>query len=124
MRQYITAADKILMVVSACLIVASYVFANAVAVQGSVVVIQVDGVTVHKALLSETQRITVKGVHGELIVETRERKVAITQADCPNHICVKTGWRSRSGEVIVCVPNKALVRIIAADQKGVRATTG
>lgn len=123
MKQRLTTADIVLIAASACLIVASYVFAGTTMAQGSVVLIQVDGKTVHKTSLTETHSTVVKGAHGSLTVETREGKVAVTQADCPNHICVKTGWRSRAGEVIVCVPNKTVVRI-TGEQKGVRATTG
>ena len=124
MVQRLTGADKVLIAASACLIVAIYVFANTVAGQGSEVLIDVDGKTVHKTSLREEHVITVNGVHGRLTVETRDGKVAITHADCPNHICVQTGWRSRSGEVIVCVPNKTVVRIVSGKTQGVRATTG
>jgi hypothetical protein len=120
----LTTADKILIAVFACLVAASFVFINVLLTEGSVVLIQVDGTIVHKTSLSETHSIAVQGTHGRLTVETRGGKVAITQAECPNHICVKTGWRSRSGEIIVCVPNNTVVRIVAGEHKQVRATTG
>lgn len=120
----LTTADKIVIAVFACLVVASFVFVNMSMREGSVVLIQVDGTIVHKTSTSETHTIAVQGTHGRLTVETRDGKVAITQAECPNHICVKTGWRSRSGEIIVCVPNNTVVRIVAGKEKEVRATTG
>ena len=124
MKQRLTIADTILIIVAACLIVASYVFANLHATQGSMALVQVDGKMVYKTSLSETRTIMVDGIRGTLMLETREGKVAITQANCPNHVCIKTGWRSRVGDIIVCVPNKVVVRIIGSEQKGVRATTG
>lgn len=120
----VTTADKILIAASVCFVASSFVFVNAFAVQGSAVLIQVNGMTVHKASLSETHTITVQGAHGLLTVTIQDGKVAVTQADCANHICMKTGWRSSSGDIIVCVPNKMVVRIVGGKQKEVRATTG
>jgi hypothetical protein len=120
----LTTADKLLIAVFACLVVASFAFVNALSGEGSVVLIQVDGAIVHKTSLRETHTIAVHGTQGQLTVEIREGKVAITQAQCPNHICVKTGWRAHSGEIIVCVPNNAVVRIAASRENEVRATTG
>lgn len=120
----LTTADKLLIVVFACLVVASFAFVNALSGEGSVVLIQVDGAIVHKTSLKETHIIAVHGTHGQLTVEIRGGKVAITQAQCPNHICVKTGWRTHSGEIIVCVPNNTVVRIAASKENEVRATTG
>jgi hypothetical protein len=123
-KSSLTIADKILILISALLVAASYIFANATTSIGSSVIVQVDGKTVYKASLVETRSFVVRGVEGLLTVETRDGKAAITHADCPNHICVKTGWRSKAGEIIVCVPNKTVVRIVGDGQKGVQATTG
>lgn len=124
MISHLTIGDKALVVGFACLIVASYVFANTLSRQGTTVLIDVDGKTVQKLMLQEEHVITVNGVHGRLTVETHAGKVAVIDADCPNHICVRTGWRSRGGEVIVCVPNKTVVRIVSGETPGIRATTG
>jgi len=123
MRQHLTTADMVLMTASACLIVVSYVLAGTTSSQGNEVLVQVDGTTLQKMSLSEAGSTVVKGLHGSLTVEIREGRVSITRADCPNHVCMKTGWRSRAGEVIVCVPNKTVVRVLG-EQKAVRATTG
>lgn len=124
MISHLTTGDKVLVVGAVCLILASYVFANTIAGQGSTVLIDVEGKTVQKLMLQEDHVISVNGAHGRLTIETRGGKVAVIDADCPNHICVRTGWRSRSGEVIVCVPNRTVVRIVSGKTMGVRATTG
>jgi hypothetical protein len=120
----LTTGDMILVAVSACLVAASFFSVGMFAEQGSIVLVQVDGRTVHKSMLAERDSTVVTGAHGRLTVEIRGGKVAITRADCPNHICVKTGWRSGSDEIIVCVPNKTVVRIVAGQEREVRATTG
>jgi hypothetical protein len=120
----LTPADKIVIVVSVSLVVASYVFANATNATGTSIVVQIDGRTVYKASLGEPRTFDVQGALGPVTVEIRDGKAAITHSDCPNHICVRTGWRSKSGEIIVCVPNKTVVRIAGPGHAGVRATTG
>ena len=124
MVHLLTTADKILIAVLVCSVVGSFLIVGSFAVQGTSVLVQVDGKTVHKANLLENSIIQVDGVRGELTIETKDGRVAVTRADCPNHVCVRTGWRSKGGDVIVCVPNKCVVRILAEDQKGVRAVTG
>ena len=120
----LTFADKVLIAGSVCLIVASYVLANATTSRGSAIIVQVDGKTVYKASLSEAHVFVVQGVLGPVTIETRNGKAAVTHSGCPNHICERTGWRSSAGEVIVCVPNKVVVRIVGDAPSGVRATTG
>lgn len=39
----------------------------------------------------------------------------ISEADCPDHICVKTYPVSSPGETIVCLPHKLVVEVITGD---------
>ena len=38
-------------------------------------------------------------------------KVSVTEASCQNQVCVKHGTISMTGETIVCLPNRLVVRI-------------
>ena len=38
-------------------------------------------------------------------------KIAITDSNCPDKVCVKTGGISKKGESIVCVPNGIVITI-------------
>ena len=40
-----------------------------------------------------------------------EGAVCVSESDCSDRICVKSGWLSRSGEAAVCVPNRAAVTV-------------
>ncbi len=42
--------------------------------------------------------------------------ISVTESNCGDHTCMRTGSISRSGEVIVCVPNKAAVTIESKEQ--------
>ena len=55
----------------------------------------------------------VKGKNGFLKVQIKERKVRVLEADCPNKICVKTGWIKNGNENIACVPNGVLIKLIS-----------
>ena len=44
--------------------------------------------------------------------------VSVTEASCKNQVCVKHGAISRSGESIVCLPNRLVVRIENGPEEG------
>jgi hypothetical protein len=91
---------------------------------GDIVVVEVQGRAVQTMSLLQPSRTSIRGARGELIVEVREGRAAVISADCPNHVCVRTGWRSRAGDVVVCVPNRVIVRILGKPEEGIRAITG
>ena len=92
--------------------------------EGSLVLVEVAGTTVEKLDIHEDRIVTFRGEKGEMKVEVRDGRVRVSEADCPNRICVRTGWRSREGEVIVCVPNRTVVRILGKENNEVGGITG
>jgi heptaprenyl diphosphate synthase len=86
--------------------------------------VQVDGHPVRTISLLEDRRITVKGTLGYVTIETHGGMVRVVDADCPNRICVRTGWRRNVGDAIVCVPNKLVIRILGSGDGVVRGVTG
>ena len=51
-----------------------------------------------------------------MVFTVAEGAIAVTESNCGDHTCMRTGAISRSGEVIVCVPNKAAVTIESKEQ--------
>ncbi|MDW8799543.1 NusG domain II-containing protein [Clostridium sp. A1-XYC3] len=45
------------------------------------------------------------------IVEVESGKIRFIDADCPDKVCVKTGWISKPGESAVCLPHKTIINI-------------
>ena len=43
------------------------------------------------------------------VLEVRNKKVHMVEANCKDQICVKEGWKSKPGQTIVCLPHKFLV---------------
>lgn len=56
-------------------------------------------------LISMTQN----GIHFKLLI--KDGKVRFLVSDCPNQVCVNTGFISISGQIAACVPAGVLVRI-------------
>lgn len=46
-----------------------------------------------------------------MVFTVADGAISVTESNCGDHTCIRTGAISRSGEVIVCVPNKAAVTI-------------
>jgi len=45
------------------------------------------------------------------LIEVFPGKIRVKDADCPDKICVKTGWISQSGQIAVCLPHKLIINI-------------
>ena len=45
-------------------------------------------------------------------------KVSVTEASCKNQVCVRHGAISKSGDSIVCLPNRLVVRIDNGSEEG------
>ncbi|HHX10563.1 MAG TPA: NusG domain II-containing protein [Firmicutes bacterium] len=56
--------------------------------------------------------IPVEGPLGTTIVEVERGRVRVLSSPCPEHICMNTGWISKPGQIIVCMPNQVVVRIV------------
>lgn len=44
-------------------------------------------------------------------IEVENRRIRISESDCPKRMCMRKGWIQTPGDVIVCVPNKVLIEI-------------
>ena len=48
---------------------------------------------------------------GHLVVEVAGGAVRVREADCPDQVCVLTGWISVPGDMIVCVPHRVVIQV-------------
>lgn len=78
--------------------------------EGSFVDISQDGQLIERASLSDTRRIELSGC----TVEIRDGSVCVVESTCPDLVCVKSGRISKSGESIICVPNRVKLEISGA----------
>lgn len=77
-----------------------------------IVEVSVDGKVVETLDLAKNQELTIDGVSGgtnHLIIKDGEAWVS--EATCPDKICVHQGKIHLDGEIIVCLPNKMTAQI-------------
>ncbi len=87
--------------------------------EGAQVQVTIDGVVYGTYSLSQNQEIPiiVDGVTTNLLV-IKDGKADITEADCPDELCVHQRAVSKNNESIVCLPNKVVVQVIGAEESG------
>ena len=68
------------------------------------------------------QQFTVTGENGgSNTVTVRDGRIAVTEADCPDHYCMERGFCS-GGTPIVCLPNRLVIRFLG--EQSVDAAAG
>ena len=108
----ITPGDKILIVLIFAFGIVILVALKHLRQPGDAVIIEVKGQVVQRLDLNTSQEITINGAIGRTIVKIEGRAAQVIHSDCPEKICVKTGKITYVGEIIVCVPNKVVIKII------------
>lgn len=53
----------------------------------------------------------VDGYNGDILIKTSDNKIKVEEENSPNHICSKQGYIDSSYEVLVCLPNKVVIKI-------------
>ena len=80
-------------------------------------VVSVDGGEVCRYSLSEDGEFLLNGGTNTLVISGGE--AYISEADCPDGLCVSQGRISRTGQTVVCLPNRVMLRIVGADDADV-----
>ena len=61
--------------------------------------------------LSIDQEFTVETDGGYNVVTVKDGKIAVTEADCPDHYCMDRGFCA-GGAQIVCLPNRLVIEFL------------
>lgn len=85
--------------------------------RGTVAVVTINGKTVKEIPLSShggTDTFTIQGADGGYnVIVVKDQSIGITEADCPDKICIQEGFISRPGESVICLPHKVMVEVKA-----------
>ena len=97
--------------------------------EGSAVtaVITLDGETVAQYRLDQlSQPVTldVEGAAYLLTIRAEQGRICIEHSDCPSQDCVRTGWISRPGQQIICLPNRLVISLSGTEPEPFDAVTG
>ena len=112
-----TAFDKkiaVLILLAALVMITGVLYRRVVTPLGQQAVILVDNKVLTTTVLDPEgaeRDYTVQGVRGESVIRVQGSYISIVSSACPDQLCVKMGQKSRPGEVIVCLPNRVVVRI-------------
>ena len=82
------------------------------------VVISIDGEKKSEYPLKEDGVYLLEGSHlGTNKLVIKDGEAYIEEASCPDKQCVKQGKISKAGEMLVCLPNRVVVKIIHANEE-------
>lgn len=94
---------------SAILFLCLYVFNHN---EGSFVRIEADGIVEAELPLNEDAIYNIEKAGGITnVVVIKDGYVSVSEADCPDKICVNHKKINKTGESIICLPNKVIVTV-------------
>ncbi len=68
--------------------------------------------------LSQTETVTVEGNNGTVLsIEIAGGRVRVLDSNCPDQVCVHSGWLSKNGQTAACVPAGVSVRVVGGSQE-------
>ncbi|MFQ6112677.1 MAG: NusG domain II-containing protein [bacterium] len=78
---------------------------------GEFALISVQGVQEFRKSLKADEVFIIKGPVGETKIEIAQGSIRVVDSDCPQRLCVRQGKIRRTGEIIVCMPNRISIWI-------------
>lgn len=61
--------------------------------------------------LNIDNKYVVQGDNGEVVIIVSNKKIKVENENSPYHLCSKQGYISKTGESIVCLPNKIIIEL-------------
>lgn len=108
----------VVLCVAACAFLAHYLLRNTGAGE---VIVEVDGKLTGTYSLNEDQEIRIN--QGSNILEIKNGRANMLEADCPDQLCVHQRAISASNENIICLPNRVVVEIRSKSENQIDAVT-
>ena len=90
--------------------------------EGGVAVVRVNGVETERHSLSVNGTFPLNG--GSNILVIRDGQAWLSEANCPDLLCVKQGRIHYTGQVITCLPNRVTVTVEGGESDGVDLVVG
>ncbi len=107
MKKLITKKDFILVLVVLVVGIAGIIFLNS-ADKGKTATIKVDGKVVETiALDGENRTFT----YNDVVICLEDGEVFVKASKCSDKVCLRSGKISKSGEGIICAPNRVSIEI-------------
>lgn len=86
--------------------------------ENAYVVIEINGEEIGRYSLNENRELELETYNGgSNIVVIKDNEVTVTEASCPDKICVNHKAIKYNGETIICLPNRMTLTIESAGEK-------
>ena len=83
--------------------------------EGNTVYIILEGREYGRYSINIDNTLEIHSKNGINIVEIKDGKVSVTEADCPDGYCISEGRKWQDGETIVCLPHRLVIEVISED---------
>lgn len=114
-----TRSDRILIAVIAVIAIAAWPLGAVASSPGDDGLLTITGPAgATTSSLDSPQRLVVEGARGTVVVRIADGAAGVEEADCPDHICERSGRIMAPGAVIACVPNGVVLRIGGGGEDG------
>ena len=99
-----------------------YLAIGATRTEGGVAVVRVDGVETERHALTENGTYPLNG--GSNILVIADGQAWLSEANCPDLLCVKQGRIHYTGQSIICLPNRLTVTVEGGESDDVDFVVG
>lgn len=112
MRRTVSVRELIIIAVIMLLSIAAFILSEFFKSDGKTAVISVNGniITSIDLAQSENKTFNLSGIQN-VTFEIKDNHIRVVASDCPDKICKNKGFISKSGESIICMPNKIIIEI-------------
>ena len=115
-------ADLVVIASLLLLALVLYLVIGATRQEGGVIVVRVDGVETERHSLAESGTYSLNGGSNTLVIA--DGQAWLSEANCPDLLCVKQGKIHYSGQSIICLPNRLTVTVEGGESDGVDFVVG
>ena len=91
--------------------------------EGGTVVVTVDGTETGRYALDEDRTVRIESSGGYNLLTIQNGTAAVTEADCGDHTCIRTGEIHLDGQSIICLPHKVVITVEGGRQDEVDLST-
>lgn len=123
--------DKIVGIILLIIVVISLcgagIYKNSIKGSEKIAIIKRAGIVIRTIDLKkvvEPEEFTLKTDKGNYnTISVKHNSISIIASDCPHKECVKSGWISEPGEMVVCLPYKLIINIEGQGNQGIDGGT-
>ncbi|HHX17927.1 MAG TPA: NusG domain II-containing protein [Clostridium sp.] len=84
-----------------------------------VAIIKQGDVVIEKIFIDDLNELTEIKLfeNNDVIIHAENGRIRFYKSNCPDQVCVDSGWISKKGEMAVCLPYKVIIKIEGVDNE-------